>query len=316
MIQPKGRGMDDDSAQPAAGGGPGPFIPDGDMRSLRAFRATAKAAGGVLDLVMPMRVGGEGPALFCVHPLIGLSWCYLPLLPYVDARYPIYGLQARGVRRPEPLPVTMAEMAQDYADLIRKVQPAGPYHLLGWSLGGNIAFAIAEELERRGEQIGLLVILDANLANLDAIAVRDENLTFCNMILAQFGYVPALTSADPDPEARMLALVRRRPGPGLSEWPDKRVSALLRVMKNNLVMARTHQPGRAHCPLLFFSCISNPPPLARKLENWRSFVDGPIEPVELDCDHRLMLLPEPVARIGPALAERLADAGLTERDRR
>lgn len=58
--------------------------------------------------------------------------------------------------RPEPLPVTMAEMAQDYADLIRKVQPAGPYHLPGWSLGGNIAFAIAEELERRGEQTWLL----------------------------------------------------------------------------------------------------------------------------------------------------------------
>ena len=55
--------MEDGSAQSAAGG-PAPtmragaaqaFIPDGDIRSLRAFRATAKAAGGILDLVMPMR---------------------------------------------------------------------------------------------------------------------------------------------------------------------------------------------------------------------------------------------------------------------
>lgn len=208
---------------------------------------------------MPMRVGGDCPALFCVHPLIGLSWCYLPLLPHVDASYPLYGLQARGVRRPEPLPVTMAEMAQDYADLIRKVQPAGPYHLLGWSLGGNIAFAIAEELQRRGEQTGLLVILDADLANLDAIAVSDEALTFCNMILAQFGYVPALTPADPDPKR------------GYSE----------------------HQQSAG---------------AGAETGNWRSFVDGPIESVELDCDHRLMLLPEPVARIGPTLTERLARA--------
>ena len=58
------------------------------------------------------------------------------------------------MRRPEPLPVTMLEMARDYADRIREVQPAGPYHLLGWSLGGNIAFAITEELERRVSRSG------------------------------------------------------------------------------------------------------------------------------------------------------------------
>ena len=298
--------MDDNDTQPAPGGAApamragaaDAFLPAGDIRTLRAFRATAKAAGGILDPVMPMRVGGDGPSLFCVHPMIGLSWCYLALLPHVDARYPLYGLQARGVRQPEPLPVTMAEMARDYADQIRKAQPAGPYHLLGWSLGGNIAFAIAEELERRGEQVGLLVILDSSLDGLDAIPVSIEPWRFYNIILAQFGYVPALTPADPEPEARMLELVRRRPGLGLDEWPDRRVRALQRVIKNNIAVMAAHQPGRVHCPMLFFSCISNPPGLAEKLETWRSFVDGPIEAVELDCDHDHILLPEPVARIG------------------
>jgi thioesterase domain-containing protein len=309
--------MDDDSTRVAAASGPaqampagapGAMIPAADMRSLRAFRATAKAARGILDPVIPMRVGGDGPALFCVHPLIGLSWCYLALLPNVDARYPMYGLQARGVRRPEPLPVSMLEMARDYADQIRKVQPAGPYQLLGWSLGGNVAFAIAEELERRGEQIGLLVILDSNLADLDTIPVMDEPWMTYNLILAQFGYVPALTAADPEPEARILELVRRRPGLGLDEWPDKRVHALQRVIRNNTVLVHTHQPGRVHCPMLLVSCTSNPPGLAEKLEGWRPFVDGPIEAVELDCDHRHMMLPEPVARFGPAITGQLARA--------
>jgi len=44
------------------------------------------------------------------------------------------------------------------------------------------------------------------------------------------------------------------------------------------------------------------------VEIWRTFVDGPIEAVELDCDHRYMLLPEPIARIGPALTDALARA--------
>ena len=168
---------------------------------------------------MPMRVGGDGPALFCAPPMMGLSWCYLALLPHVDDRYPLYGLQARGVRRPEPLPISMLEMARDYADQIRMTQPSGPYHLSGWSLGGNIAFAIAEELERRGEQIDLLVILDSTLTDLDAIESNEPWMIY-NLVLAHFGYVPALTAADPAPEVRMLELVRRRPGLGLEDWPD------------------------------------------------------------------------------------------------
>ena len=278
-----------------------------DVQTLRLYRATAKAAGGTLDLVMPMRVG-DGPPLFCAHPLMGLSWSYLALLPHVDARYPLYGLQARGLRRPEPLPASMPEMASDYVDQIRRTQPAGPYYLLGWSLGGNVAFAIAEELQRRGHEVGLLVILDSSMANLELMETANEPWTVFNLILAQFGYVPALTAADPDPAARMLELVRRRPGLGLDDWPEQRVAALQRVTKNNLRVARAHQPGRVHCPLLLFSATRNPPSLEEKISSWRSFVDGPVEAVELDCGHRQMLLPEPAAVLGPVLSDRLERA--------
>jgi thioesterase domain-containing protein/peptidoglycan/xylan/chitin deacetylase (PgdA/CDA1 family) len=283
------------------------LVATGDIAALRWSRANAKAAGGVLDLVMPIRAG-DGPTLFCAHPVVGLSWCYLALLPHTDARFSIYGLQARGLRRPEPLPASMAEMARDYADQIRLTQPSGPYHLLGWSLGGNVAFAIAEELERRGEQIGLLVILDSSLAEFEANALIDEPWVNYNLVLTQFGYVPALTPADADPETRMLELVRRRPGLGLDDWPEQRIRALQRVIKNNVAVTCNYQAGRVHCPLLLFSATQNPPTLAEKVASWRTYVDGPIETVELDCDHRHMLLAEPAALVGPALTEQLAQA--------
>jgi thioesterase domain-containing protein len=300
--------MDDDVPRPAtapARTARGLLTAD-DLRNLRLRRAMARAAGGTLELVMPMRADGDGPPLFCAHPLVGLSWCYLALLPHVEAGYPLYGLQARGLRRPEPLPASIEEMARDYADQIRMTQPSGPYHLLGMSLGGNVAFAIAEELERRGEQIGLLVILDATLTDLEVIEI--EPWAIYNLVLAQFGYVPALTPADPDPAGRMLEAVRRQPGLGLDGWPPQRLTALQRVIRNNAAVARAHQPGRVHCPVLFFSATRNPPTLAEKLDDWRRFVDGPIETVELDCSHREMLLPEPIARLGPALSRRMARA--------
>ncbi len=261
-------------APPTRGRPGGGLLAAQDLQILRMRRAMASAAGGTLELLMPMRVGNVGPALFCAPPMVGLSWCYLALLPHVDARFPLYGLQSRGLRRPEPLPASMAELARDCADQIRLVQPSGPYHLLGMSLGGNVAFAIAEELERRGERIGLLVILDASLENLDVIQSNEPWMIY-NLVLTQFGYVPALTAADPEPDARMLELVRRRPGLGLDEWPDQRLRALQRVIKNNVAIAATHQPGRVHGPLLFFSATANPPSLAAKLDSWRKFVRRP-----------------------------------------
>jgi thioesterase domain-containing protein len=109
----------------------------------------------------------------------------------------------------------------------------------------------------------------------------------------------------------MLELVRRRPGLGLDDWPEQRVRALQRVIKNNLAVARTQKVTPVHCPLLFVAASQNPPPLAEKLDHWHSIVDGPIESIELDCDHRHMLVPQHMARIGPVLSAALTRATAT-----
>lgn len=260
-----------------------------------------------MNLVLPLRVGGSGPPLFCAHPVVGLSWCYLALFPHIGQEHSVYGLQARGLRRPEPLPASMAELARDYADQIRLTQPVGPYHLLGWSLGGNTAFAIAAELERRGEQVALLTIMDASPTMPDSLSAADGSAWILyNFVLAEFGYDPALTETDPAPAARTLELIRRKPGLGLQEWPEARVLALLRVIRNNVAVTRGWRPERIQCPLLFCSATLSPPTLAAKLAAWRQFADGPIETVEVDCHHRHMLLPGPVSAIGAAVTERLS----------
>ncbi|MEV7010944.1 amino acid adenylation domain-containing protein [Streptosporangium sp. NPDC051022] len=48
-----------------------------------------------------------------------------------------------------------------YADLIESVQPEGPCDLLGYSLGGNLAFEVAKELQRRGREVPNVVIMDS-----------------------------------------------------------------------------------------------------------------------------------------------------------
>jgi thioesterase domain-containing protein len=269
-----------------------------------------RAAGGVLDLVLPLRVGGDGPPLFCAHPIVGLSWCYRALLPHVGEQHPVYGLQPRGLRRPEPLPASMAEMARDYADQIRLTQPEGPYHLLGWSLGGNIAFAIAEELERRGHQVGLLAIMDAAPDVTELTGTDVDAWKLYNFVLAEFGYDPSLTAEEPDPEARLLQVVHRRPGLGLEDWPLPRLQALLRIIRNTVTVARGYRPEQVAGPVQFFAAMRQGRPLEVKLAEWQPLLGQPIELVEVDCAHRHMLLPQPLSVVGAAVTERLARAAV------
>lgn len=103
------------------------------------------------------------PPLFCIHPAGGTVFCYKPLAGHFDGRRAVYGLQARGVDGREPPHQSLEEMAQYYADAIKHVEPEGPYHLVGWSLGGNIAFEVARRLSEDGDKIGMLALLDSGL---------------------------------------------------------------------------------------------------------------------------------------------------------
>ena len=122
--------------------------------------AAAGNGSGDFDVLLPIRPAGDRPPLFCLHPGEGLSWRYLGLLRYIPADYPLYGVQARGLAQAEALPHSIEEMCDDYISQIRRIQPAGPYHLLGWSFGGIVAHAIATRLEDQGERVALLASLD------------------------------------------------------------------------------------------------------------------------------------------------------------
>ncbi|MHC5863447.1 thioesterase domain-containing protein, partial [Nostoc sp.] len=51
-------------------------------------------------------------------------------------------------------------MASHYIEALRRVQPKGPYFLGGWSFGGWVAFEMAQQLQKSGEEVALLAVLD------------------------------------------------------------------------------------------------------------------------------------------------------------
>jgi len=106
---------------------------------------------------------GAKQPLFCAHPAGGNVICYMELSRHLGPEQPLYGLQARGLNaEAEPL-TRIEEMAEHYIEEIQAVQPTGPYRLLGWSLGGIVAFEIAQQLHNRGEQVELVALLDTGI---------------------------------------------------------------------------------------------------------------------------------------------------------
>lgn len=103
---------------------------------------------------------GQGAPLFCFYPGSGFAWQYSVLSRYLKAGQPIVGLQSP---RPNGLIATsktMDDLVAQQLQIIRGLQPQGPYYLLGYSLGGTVAYGVAAQLRAQGEQVDFLGLLD------------------------------------------------------------------------------------------------------------------------------------------------------------
>jgi amino acid adenylation domain-containing protein len=110
--------------------------------------------------LVPIQIAGTNPPFFCVHPIFGVVFPYYELSQHLGKNQPFYGLQPIGLDGATPL-TRIEDMAAHYIEALRQVQPRGPYFLGGWSFGGLVAFEMAQQLEKSGEEVALLAVLDA-----------------------------------------------------------------------------------------------------------------------------------------------------------
>ncbi len=106
--------------------------------------------------LMPIQPQGDRSPLFLCEG-VGI---YYPLLAYLEANQPVYGLVAGSVKGAPIQYADLATLAQHYIAEIRTIQPTGPYCLGGISWGGLVAFEVAQQMVAQGEQVKLLALFD------------------------------------------------------------------------------------------------------------------------------------------------------------
>ncbi|MGV4989230.1 thioesterase domain-containing protein [Streptomyces sp. NRAIS3] len=253
-------------------------------------RTPGSSSGDSLGVLLPLRAEGDLDPLFCIHPAIGLSWAYSGLLRHLDRQQPLYGLQARKFSEPDAAAPGLEEMVEDYLNEIRKVQPSGPYSLLGWSFGGIVAHAVAVRLQEEGEEVALLAMMDSYLPTdgWEGERLSYDSPEVLSAIAESIGHDPS------SPESPLAGL-------GADEF-----SALVEVFVDIANLSDHISVGKFMGDILFFAAAADKAGSELAPDVWSPHTNGRVEVHAIDCVHGAMTQPGPLSEIGQILAARLA----------
>jgi thioesterase domain-containing protein len=138
--------------------------------------------------------------LFLIHPIGGEVQYAFDLARCLDAELPVYGLAASGLAAGEVPDASIAAMASAYLQAMREVQPSGPYRVAGWSLGGIVAYEIAQQLDAAGETVDFLGMIDSGSSGLLRSQLSADRIDEGHALLHWLAdHQPELADADLQP---------------------------------------------------------------------------------------------------------------------
>jgi thioesterase domain-containing protein len=235
----------------------------------------------------------------------------------------VYAFRPRGVDQDLPPHLTMDDMIADYAAALRGLQPSGPYHLAGWSTGGIYAFALAEALQRGGDEVALVGLFDTPLPTICAgVDVEDDARFLCSLVNFANRFAGTSVRVDYD---QLLALPNdqrfpaalaeaRRDGLIPAETPESFVRRLVHVGEANVRVIQSYRTRRIARPVQLFvpetkgglAEVSGREMPADEDHGWSTAVGQAVELHTVPGDHFTMMVDGGAEQIARRLRQLLA----------
>jgi len=143
---------------------------------------TTTGIAGIYKLPSGVKAKQASSTLFCIHPAGGSCLGYIRLSSHLSSD-DVYAIDDPTLATLTPNRMrnvmekkhdddyrfsSVSAMAYHYVDLICKIQPNGPYRLLGFSFGGTVAQEMARILiHERQQTVQQLIIIDTMLPDTD-----------------------------------------------------------------------------------------------------------------------------------------------------
>ena len=279
--------------------------------TVERIASVLQQALGPASSLVELRSGRSKRPFFCIHPVGGTVLAYAELAHLLGAEQPFYGLQSPGLDG-EVAPLDSVEaLAAHHLRAIRTVQRRGPYLLGGWSLGGTLAYELAQQLQEQGEQVDLLVLIDTYARAHPGGGVDREwlepaslgALFFRDLLRAAGADLPCseeeLSRLPPEEALRFLEEAGRQ----AAALPESGLTALRQVFESNLRAAWRYVPRPYSGALLSIESSESP-----RAHEWELLARGGVEVHTLAGDHYALLRLPGVQQLAALLRDALARA--------
>lgn len=129
--------------------------------TIMALSALLEQRSGFQSSPLVLLKPGTEPPIFIAHGIGGTVLELFQLARHIDLPNAIYATQAMGIDGRSSPSESIEDMAALYLNEIKKVQPRGPYFLIGHSLGGLVAFEMAQRFSANKDQVAQLIMMDS-----------------------------------------------------------------------------------------------------------------------------------------------------------
>ena len=294
-----------------------------NVRSL-AVALAAHQSPKFYNPAIALQTNGQKTPLWLVHPGVGEILIFLHLAKHISDR-PVYALRSRGFDG-EPYFESIEQCVSTYYTQMKKVQPKGPYALLGYSYGGTLAFELGKVFEKEGEEVKYLGIIDqppnirsrmhhSNWTNvvltlakfLDIIDEKYAAEIYPEMCkLSNDAVLDHILSCTTPARLQMLAITKQK----LSNWAA--------LALNNHAIAKDYEPKGevkrldvfyAATPDFFYASSADEM-MEKHIGKWESFVETKPKFHRVSGTHNDMIRPIHVAAFYKTLTETLKARGL------
>jgi amino acid adenylation domain-containing protein len=248
---------------------------------------------------------------------INSTGAYYLLAKLLGPERPLTALQLFDPSYPRKcMPESIEQIAAEYVQLIRRLQPSGPYCLLGWCVGGILALEVAQQLVAANEEVSFLAVIDTWAPSHHRRDGRFRSVLANGsyrvqkrlpVIVADLAKVVAretrLTTflADHQNVARFILRFRRSPHKLRAADYDLWLACYLSAA------AKKYQPkafpGRIH---IFQSAMAPKGLVIDDMMGW-AFAAGGIEPTIIEGDHFSIFRPPGVSRMARKIVAALVE---------
>ncbi len=267
--------------------------------------------------LLKLSQGDDEQPLFCVHGGIGDASSYAKLCSYVKDQAVVYAFQYPAMLPGGSSYSSMTELARAYIDLIKGIQPDGPYRLLGWSFGGLVVYEMSRQLQASGEEVSFLCMLDALIATGKPPREKWSDRQALFYMMKVYDLIKsaddmaevekAVTTAADDQQLLQRALEflkQRQIYPESYNLED--LSRNLSAIKEMIHMSMHYRPGRYAGNLVYVRAMDEEHNLNEVVGRWASLIDGSLDLKKVNVRHNRMFEDTHIGEIGTIVSSCLS----------